>query len=138
MKRLLFAFAMCFCVLLPMRAQIIKLKCEQFAYKTYNAAYGYWTDWTDWEDRRDLIVIDLNAERIGIYGSTVQEYDIYDTEETTIDKEGYTIMALPCLDADLQRCVLRVRMKSPQDSQLYVEYPDKISVYQMHTKQAIP
>ena len=110
-----------------------KLQATSYAYKYLND-YGYWTEWSDWEYSSVLIVINTDNDRINIYSSTPQEYDIYDSEDSYRDKDGGETTTLKCIDADGVRCDVRIRIERSGNRQLYVDYSNIMWVYNIVNK----
>ena len=133
MKRIFtFLTAIC-CSILMLQAETIKLNATSFAYK-YQNEYGYWTDWTDWEDCRILVVINTETDRINIYSNSHQEYDVYDyTPEYSDDKGGRTT-TFKCVDADGDRCEIRLRQQRDGQFQLYIDYSNIMWVYTIESR----
>lgn len=132
MKKFFFLTAMllAFCTA---QAEVLKLQSTSFAYKYLND-YGYWSDWSDWEYTSVLIVINTDNDRINIYSSTPQEYDIYGYEENGYDRDGGETTTLKCIDANGLRCEIRIRIERSGNRQLYVDYNDMMWVYNIVNK----
>lgn len=133
MKKFLTLSAAILCSLVVCSAEVLKLQATSFAYKSQND-YGYWSDWSDWERSSCLIVINGDNDRIDIYSSVPQEYDIYDYEGESSDLEGGTQYTFKCVDDDGLRCSVRFRIQSNGDAQLYVDYSNAIWVYNVVQK----
>ncbi|MBO5816492.1 MAG: hypothetical protein J6R26_00890 [Paludibacteraceae bacterium] len=133
MKKILFTLALLLTFVGTISAEVLKMKATSVAYK-YENEYGYWTDWTDWEECSILVVVDVDGDRITIYSSTPQEYDIYDSEYEESDGEGGTIQTFHSVDKDGSRCDLRIRITKDGDVQLYVDYSDVMLVYNVEMK----
>lgn len=133
MKKLFTLGVAIICSSLMLHAEVLKFNATSLAYKSQNE-YGYWSDWSDWESCNILVVLNLDAERIDIYSSSAQEYDIYDYQGETYDEDGGTTMTLNCIDADGLRCEVRFRQQSDGQWQLYVDYADVMWVYNIQRK----
>lgn len=133
MKRLFTFCAAILCGILLLHAEALKFNATSFAYKTQNN-YGYWSDWSNWESCHILVVLNSDAERINIYSSTPQEYDIYDYLGESYDVDGGTISTFKCIDAEGIRCTIRFRQQSDGQWQLYVDYSNIMWVYSIQKK----
>ncbi len=132
MRKFLLLFAMLLS-LSVVYADVYKFQSTSLAYK-YLDTDGYWTDWSSWESTSVLIVINLDKDRINIYSKTPQEYDIYDYEDRTYDKDGGETLKFQCVDADGLRCGVRLRVDKDGSPQIYVDYNDMMWVYNVISK----
>ena len=129
MKKLILIISCFFCMTaIEAFAQNYKFMSTDFAMKVKND-YGYWTDWTEWEESHCLININLDREEIHIYSNEPQEFSIYDSTDSEYDSDGGEQMKFMCIDADGLRCVVRLRVQSDGQAQLYVDYNDLMYVY---------
>jgi hypothetical protein len=92
-------------------------------------------DWSDWKACDDiLVVLNLETERINIYSSTPQEYDIYYSTVNDDDGYGYKVIQMKAIDEDGIRCDLRLRNKRDFSTQLYIQWSNMEFVYELETK----
>lgn len=115
------------------QAQVYKLRSTGYSYKFVNDQ-NRWTDWADWEDASILITVDADRERITIFSSERQVYDIAEDEGVETDKDGDDVWSLYCVNEDGAACRLRiVFLKSQGDrKQIYVDFSDMSFVYNVY------
>ena len=134
MKRLFLIISMLLCFAsVESFAQNYKYMSTDFAFKI-KKDNGYWSDWSDWEQTRCLININFDREEINIYSNEPQEFTIYDWSDEERDSEGGKQLKFKCIDANGLRCVVRVRVQSDGQMQLYVDYNDIMYVYCIEEK----
>ncbi len=133
MKKLLTLFAACIFGAVMVYADVLKLQATSLAFKSQND-YGYWSDWSDWESTNILVVVNTDIDRVNIYSSSPQEYDIYDYDAEEKDGEGGTISTCHCIDQNGTRCDMRIRFQANGQVQLYVDYADFMFVYNVQRK----
>lgn len=110
-------------------ADVWKFSATHLAYKFYDYDYNRWPDWSDWEDTKILIVVDTDKERVTIYSSTPQQYDIYQYGQEEEDSSGGSYVTFKCVDAEGTQCDVTLRRQYDGRSQMYVEYADAAWVY---------
>jgi hypothetical protein len=93
-----------------------------------------WGDWDDWEEANVLITIDTDEDRITIYSSERQVYDIAENEGESTDEDGDETLSLYCVDQDGIRCGVRLVFLNSRngDIHLYVDYNDVSWVYDVY------
>lgn len=129
MKKLILIVSLLLCAAsFESLAQNYKYMSTDFAYKVLKSN-GYWSEWSDWEDSHCLININLDREEVNIYSDEPQEFTIYDSSNTKLDANGGKQLKLKCVDSDGLRCVVRLRVQSNGQMQLYVDYNDLMYVY---------
>ena len=129
MKKLILIVSLLLCAAsFESLAQNYKYMSTDFAYKVLKSN-GYWSEWSDWEDSHCLININLDREEVNIYSDEPQEFTIYDSSNTKLDANGGKQLKLKCVDSDGLRCVVRLRVQSDGQMQLYVDYNDLMYVY---------
>lgn len=133
MKKILFILSCLFLCSTHSIAEVIKAQGTSFAYATYNDN-GYWNDWSDWQDCSVLVVINTDNDRVNIYSSTPQEYDIYDYDEEQYDPDGSSYVTFQCVDGEGLRCEMRLRIQANGQVQLYIDYADIMWVYNVEPK----
>lgn len=124
---------MALCVSVMVSAEVFKFQATSISSKYFNE-YGYWSEWSEWENCNILVVINSSAERINIYSSVPQEYDIYDSHDVSYDNDGGQTATFNCIDADGLRCDIRLRSQSDGQIQLYVDYNNFMFVYNIESK----
>lgn len=134
MKKVLFLFSLLLVCGGVFASDVYKLQATSVAFKSVDE-YGNWDSWSEWEDCNILVVVNFPNDRINIYSSTPQEYDVYEYEEQTTDGEGGTIQTFKCIDASGTRCDLRLRVQADKQMQLYIDYLDVTIVYNIEHKQ---
>lgn len=90
-------------------------------------------EWSDWDDSSVLIVINTDKDKVNIYSSTTQHYDIYDYQDVKTDSDGGETMTFKCVDDDGLRCEMRFKVINGR-SQIYVDYDDAMWVYSVVQK----
>ncbi len=125
---------MALCVSVMVSAEVYKYQATSLSSKSFNEYGGYWSKWSEWEDCNILVVLNSSAERINIYSSVTQEYDIYDVLDMSYDDDGGKTTTFKCIDANGLRCDVRLRVQSDGQVQLYVDYSDFMFVYNIESK----
>ena len=125
---------MALCASMMVSAEVFKFQATSLSSKHFNEYGGYWSEWSDWENCNILVVINSSAEKINIYSSVTQEYDIYDSHDVSYDNDGGQTATFNCIDADGLRCDVRLRVQSDGQAQLYVDYSDFMFVYNIESK----
>lgn len=113
---------------------IYKFRSTDLAYQYYDSYYGSWSSWSDWQSTSVLIVIDLYKERITIYSSELQQYDIYENYDERIDSDGDYVNEFRAIDQDGIRCGIRfITNDNTSRSQIYIDYSDMRWVYNVYS-----
>jgi hypothetical protein len=133
MKKMLLCLSFLMLCGIASASDILKWQATELAYKTTDD-WGNWSEWSDWEDCSVLIVINTATDRVNIYSSTPQEYDVYDTESAVNDNDGGSSITFHCVDANGLRCDMRIRVKANGQVQLYIDYNDIMFVYNVEAK----
>lgn len=133
MKKLLFLCSFLMMCGMTVANDVLKWQATELAYKTTDN-WGNWSDWSDWEDVSILVVINTATDRVNIYSSEPQEYDIYDYEEEEKDYEGGTSVTFHCVDANGVRCDMRIRVQADGQVQLYIDYSNIMFVYNVQSR----
>lgn len=115
-------------------AEVTKFTAYEFSYKTHDEYSNYWTDWSRWEKCNILVVVNFDANRINIYSSTPQEFDIIQYYDIYTDNDGDTVLKHECVDADGVRCTVRIIIRQDGTKQLYCDYSNVMYVYNMYNK----
>ena len=79
------------------------------------------------------MVIHFDTDRINIYSSTPQEFDIYDSA-TRYDSEGDEYILLKCIDQDGVNCDIRLYASNNGTPQIYCDYANIMYVYNYYKK----
>jgi hypothetical protein len=133
MKKMLLCLSFLMLCGIASASDILKWQATELAYKTTDD-WGNWSEWSDWEDCSVLIVINTATDRVNIYSSTPQEYDVYDTEPEVYDNDGGSSITFHCVDANGLRCDMRIRVQANGQVQLYIDYNDIMFVYNVEAK----
>jgi hypothetical protein len=117
----------------PTREKVIKLRSTAFSSKHKINEYK-WSNWSDWEEASVLITIDTDNDRITIYSSERQVYDIAENEGESTDEDGDETLSLYCIDDEGLKCTVRLVFLYSQNgkNQLYVDYNDISWVYNVY------
>lgn len=91
---------------------------------------GKWGKWSDLDLVNILVSLDTNKNRIVIYSQVIQLFEIInyqDAEENDTD----LVYSFVCKDNDGEDCTLSIITRKKQDyrKQLYINYGDRIIVY---------
>ncbi len=119
---------------LSISAEVTKFTAYEFSYKTHNEYSNRWTDWSRWENCNILVVVNFDTDRINIYSSTPQEFDIIQYYDIYTDNDGDSVLKMECVDADGARCSIRVIIRQNGTKQLYCDYSNIMYVYEMYNK----
>lgn len=85
--------------------------------------------WGEWEESNVNIHIDAKNEKIIIYSPVIQIYTIYYDAGKYTDNLGGSNWEFYAIDADGDKCHIRLRAKKEGTSQLYVDFADVAWVY---------
>lgn len=133
MKRILFILGLLFS-LSPLSAEVWKFTAYEFSCRYYDTYAYSWSSWSDWEDCNLLIVVDTYKERVTIYSSETQVFDIISTTGTRRDSNGNDISQFTCIDSRGLRCGMRVINCQNGTNQLYLDYSDFMYVYNIQSR----
>ena len=108
-----------------------------FKYKSTSVSIRYKLDeknWSDWSEPREaiiLITIDVNNDRITIYSSKTQIYEILIHEDKIVGDDIYSHY---CLGENGKKCRVNLVLRNSKNKllQLYVNYPDVSWVYNIY------
>ncbi len=96
---------------------------------------GKWSNFTEFKEAKIIAKFIPNKNRIIIYSEIEQYFKILDSKEKQII-DGKEVLVFNCVDQEMQSCILEIHTRKEKNmSQLYVNYPDTILVYNMkHVK----
>lgn len=112
-------------------AQVIKLKATGISFK--EKKNGSWQDWSEWEDANILVTLDLDVERIIVYSSTKQTFDIAKYEGESKDKDGDSTFSFLCVNQEGYECLIKFLKMQDGSKQLYFNFNKTIVAYNVYT-----
>lgn len=131
MKRLLPLIIALFTVQMAF-TQVTKLKANAFAIRSLSE-YNGWSDWSDWSDCNILCVFDIANDRITIYSSENQVYDIIVSHDGYYDSDGDYLWILEAIDKNGSKCKLKLITRNvSQRVEMYINYSDMQWVYNVN------
>ncbi|MFV5689267.1 hypothetical protein ACM55M_11655 [Flavobacterium sp. ZT3R25] len=91
---------------------------------------GKWGKWSDLDLVNILVTLDTNKDRIVIYSQVIQLFEIIDYQATE-ENETDIVYSFTCKDNNGDDCTLSIITRKKQDNrkQLYINYDDRIVVY---------
>jgi hypothetical protein len=91
---------------------------------------GNWGNWSDLKLVNILIKLDTNKSRIVVYSEIIQLFEIIDYFPLQ-ENETDSIYSFTCKDNNGENCTLSIITRKKQDNrkQLYINYEDRIIVY---------
>ncbi|RYE17315.1 MAG: hypothetical protein EOP51_24130 [Sphingobacteriales bacterium] len=116
-------------------AQVTKFKTSGGSVKFYNKTAQSWKPWEALENASDiLITLDPDADRIKIFSSSEQVFDIIKFYDVVEDSDGDEVIPFQCVDQDGRKCKLRFMILHSQNKrkQLYVDYSDMMVMYNIY------
>ena len=110
-------------------SQTYKFKTSGFSVLEKNQK-GSWGKWSDLQLVNILVSLDTDKNRIAVYSEAIQLFEIVDyipLEENETD----SIYSFICKDNNGEDCTLSIITRKKQDNrkQLYINYDDRIIVY---------
>lgn len=93
---------------------------------------GKWGKWSDLKSANIIVKLDTDKNRIVVYSEIIQLFEIVDYiphEENETD----SVYTFTCKDNEGENCTLSIITRKQQDNrkQLYINYSDRIIVYNM-------
>ena len=84
-------------------SQVHKWRASVFSsrHTSYN---NTWTDWTPWSTSGVLITADPTNQRVKVFSSTPQTYDMIENVVQGSDNSGNPIYSVMCVDENATRC----------------------------------
>jgi hypothetical protein len=91
---------------------------------------GKWGKWSDLDLVNILVTLDTNKNRIVIYSQVIQLFEIVDYQATE-ENDTDIVYSFTCKDNNGDNCTLSIITRKKQDNrkQLYINYDDRIVVY---------
>ncbi|MFV5695741.1 hypothetical protein ACM55G_09930 [Flavobacterium sp. LB3P122] len=91
---------------------------------------GKWGKWSDLDLVNILVTLDTNKNRIVIYSQVIQLFEIIEYQATE-ENETDIVYSFTCKDNNGDDCTLSIitRKKQGNRKQLYINYDDRIIVY---------
>lgn len=95
---------------------------------------GKWGEWSNLDLVNLSVVLDTNKHRIVVYSQEIQLFNITDYIERE-ENETDIVYSFMCKDNDGKECKLSIITRKKQDyrKQLYINYDDRIIVYNIIT-----
>ncbi|MCC9019252.1 MULTISPECIES: hypothetical protein [Flavobacterium] len=93
---------------------------------------GKWGEWSDLDLVNLSVILDTNKHRIVVYSQEIQLFSILDYMERE-ENDTDIVYSFMCKDNDGKACKLSIITRKKQDfrKQLYINYNDRIIVYNM-------
>ena len=105
--------------------QIVKMRTDSIGYKLQQND-GTWSDWSELKEMSILILLNTEEERVTIFSSEKQVYDLTGGGEIVSNDEGCKWTRFPCVDDRGESCYI---------SFVFCEnYRDKVLIELLHTK----
>ena len=82
-------------------SQIYKWRSVQFSSRHNSKDYD-WTKWTDWV-KSDILIV-AKDQRVKVFSSTQQTYDMIGEVDKTYDKNNNPIYTVMCVDEEGSKC----------------------------------
>lgn len=110
-------------------SQVYKFKTSGFSVLE-KTEKGKWGKWSDLELVNILVSLDTNKSRIVVYSQIIQLFEIIDYQDRT-ESDTDIVYTFTCKDNDGVDCTLSIITRKKQDNrkQLYINYDDRIIVY---------
>lgn len=110
-------------------SQSYKFKTSGFSVLEKNEK-GKWGKWSDLDLVNILVTLDTNKNRIVIYSQAIQLFEIIDYQATE-ENDTDIVYSFTCKDNNGDDCTLSIITRKKQDNrkQLYLNYDDRIVVY---------
>ncbi|MFC0777957.1 hypothetical protein [Flavobacterium sp. HJSW_4] len=95
---------------------------------------GKWGEWSNLDLVNLSVVLDTNKHRIVVYSQEIQLFNITDYIERE-ENDTDIVYSFMCKDNDGKECKLSIITRKKQDyrKQLYINYDDRIIVYNIIT-----
>ncbi|MBP4138485.1 MULTISPECIES: hypothetical protein [Flavobacterium] len=95
---------------------------------------GKWGDWSSLDLTNLAVILDTNKHRIVIYSQEIQLYNIVEYVERE-ENDTDVVYSFLCKDNEGNECKLSIITRKKQDyrKQLYINYDERIIVYNIST-----
>lgn len=113
-------------------SQVDYYTANQFSIK-YRIAYDSWSNWSQWTDCLIDVKVDLEENKFIIYSNSLQIYKIVDHVKTT-ENESESVMICKIIDQDQKQGYLHLRVFQQKYLQLYIEFNDRMWVYNLNKR----
>jgi hypothetical protein len=94
---------------------------------------------TDWQDSINIVVIEITAKRVSIYGNVTKTFDLTKSIDSYSDEDFYYYLFSPCIDKEGIRCNVRFKLKKEISkmpfSYLYIDYKNIVYQYALKGEQ---
>lgn len=98
---------------------------------------GKWGKWSDLKNASIIVKLDTDKNRIVVYSEIIQLFEIVDYVPHQ-ENDSDSIYTFTCKDNNGENCTLSIITRKLQDNrkQLYINYEDRIIVYNMSNYKA--
>ncbi|CAM3965289.1 hypothetical protein B0A58_10200 [Flavobacterium branchiophilum NBRC 15030 = ATCC 35035] len=125
-------------ILIFMFAFFQKSNAQVYTYKTTNVSVaekkkdGLWEKWSKAVDAALIVKLDLNKNRIVVYSSIIQLYEIVEYLEVKSNKFEENA-SFVCTNQDGEQCIVSIITRKDQYNrkQLYITYNESMLNYNM-------
>lgn len=110
-------------------SQVYKFKTSGFSVLEKNEK-GKWGNWSDLDLVNIVVSLDTDKNRIVVYSQIIQLFEIVEYQSRT-ENDTDIVYSFTCKDNDGVDCMLSIITRKKQDNrkQLYINYEDRIVVY---------
>lgn len=110
-------------------SQVYKFKTSGFSVLEKNEK-GKWGNWSDLDLVNIVVSLDTDKNRIVVYSQIIQLFEIVEYQSRT-ENDTDIVYSFICKDNDGVDCMLSIITRKKQDNrkQLYINYEDRIVVY---------
>ncbi|MNX86867.1 hypothetical protein D3C86_1187690 [compost metagenome] len=110
-------------------SQVYKFKTSGFSVLEKNEK-GKWGEWSDLDLVNIVVSLDTDKNRIVVYSQIIQLFEIVEYQSRT-ENDTDIVYSFTCKDNDGVDCMLSIITRKKQDNrkQLYINYEDRIVVY---------
>jgi hypothetical protein len=110
-------------------SQVYKFKTSGFSVLEKNEK-GKWGKWSDLDLVNIVVSLDTDKNRIVVYSQIIQLFEIIEYQKRE-ENDTDIVYTFSCKDNDGADCTLSIITRKKQDNrkQLYINYEDRIVVY---------
>ncbi|MNF28625.1 hypothetical protein D3C85_381350 [compost metagenome] len=110
-------------------SQVYKFKTSGFSVLE-KTEKGKWGEWSDLDLVNIVVSLDTDKNRIVVYSQIIQLFEIVEYQSRT-ENDTDIVYSFTCKDNDGVDCMLSIITRKKQDNrkQLYINYEDRIVVY---------